>query len=187
MCACIKGILEAFCKGKAEHKKQSGVILMKTRALDTRWLPAWQTDLWSSEAGVSLREGSVFIFFSQECDNALFSDCTVTSKRFGKPELAGSAFKIQFEDNILKEVYMKVRQPFGNMEICLPPPELITSHSWEPRERTPSKCLPQRLLPHPRNLTMPHPRVHHATLQTERLVPRAFDFISDFHVKSNKT
>ena len=41
----------------------------------------------------------MFIFLSQDCENALFSGCSVTSKRFEEPELAGSAFNIQFEDS----------------------------------------------------------------------------------------
>lgn len=53
----------------------------------------------------------------------------------------------------LKEVYMKVRQAFGNVaKIRFSPQELITSRSWEPWKRTLSKCLLQRLLSHPRKL-----------------------------------
>lgn len=55
----------------------------------------------------------MFIFLSQHCGNALCSDYSVTSKRFGKPELAGSAFKLQFEANILKELYMKAKANLG--------------------------------------------------------------------------
>ena len=55
----------------------------------------------------------MFIFLPQDCVNALCSDCSVTSKRSGKAELEGSAFKLQFEDNILKELYMKGKANLG--------------------------------------------------------------------------
>lgn len=49
----------------------------------------------------------------------------MTSKRFGKLELAGSAFKLQLEDNILKELYMKAKANLGkcceNMFSASPP------------------------------------------------------------------
>lgn len=55
----------------------------------------------------------MLVFLSQDCENALCSDCSVTSKRFGKPELAGSAFTLRLEDNILKELYMKAKANLG--------------------------------------------------------------------------
>ena len=72
---------------------------METRALDTSQPPL--LGRLSSEAqrlGSPLQGRCVFIFLSQHCEHALFSGCSVTSKRFGKPELAGSAFKMRFED-----------------------------------------------------------------------------------------
>lgn len=56
----------------------------------------------------------MFIFLAQDCENALFSDCSEASKRFRKPQFARSAFKMQFEDSILKEVPTKARQTSGN-------------------------------------------------------------------------
>lgn len=84
---------------------------------------AWPNLQWSAKAGVPLQEECVFISQSQDCENALYSDCSVTSNRFGKPKLAGSAFKLQFEDNILKEAYMitkaNLQKCCENMFLCL--------------------------------------------------------------------
>lgn len=54
----------------------------------------------------------MFIFLSQTCANYLNSDCSMTSNRIEKPE---SAFKLQFEDNILKELYIKAK---ANLQKC---------------------------------------------------------------------
>lgn len=66
----------------------------------------WPTLFRSSGAQVSLQEECVFIFLSQTCVNYLNSDCSMTSNKFEKPK---SAFKLQSEDNILKELYIKAK------------------------------------------------------------------------------
>lgn len=60
-----------------------------------------------------------------------------TVEPLGKPRLAESVFKLQFSDNIQKELYMKAEKNllamFENTFVCLcSPRELIAAYSQEP-------------------------------------------------------
>ena len=145
MCACIKRIPMAFWKSKAEDKKpiwsdpdgDEGPGHQSASSVG-------QTELWSSEAGVS-PSGAMCVYFSVP---ALWT-CFVFRlfcdfKAIWEARVSRVSFQNAVWGYFLKEVYMKARQTFGNVKICFSPHKLTTSRSWELPKRTPArKCLLQ--------------------------------------------